>query len=194
MMSDRNMYLAALCVAAVLFFGSCIFGYTASLAEPHTGDALSSSFQEVITELDAGEPALLSWQIFFNNLKVCLILFMGGITFGALTLIILVSNGYVIGGIAEVMLRGYDVSLFAASIVPHGIFEIAALLMSSALGLQMAHALFSDALAMRNAGEVCVWYGTRFLCVVVPLLIVAALMEAFVTPIAAEMMLDWLVE
>ena len=192
MMSDRKMYLAALGVAAVLFFGSCIFGYMVSLEEPHTGDALSSSFQEVITELNAKAPAMLSWQIFFNNLKVCLILFMGGITFGALTLIILVSNGYVIGGITEVMLREYDGLLFAASIVPHGIFEIAALLMSSALGFQMAHALFSDALARRSAGEVCVWYGTRFLCVVVPLLVVAALMEAFVTPVVADMVLNWL--
>lgn len=187
------MYLIALCVVTVLFFGSCILGYTGSLAEPHTGDVLSASFQEVITELDVKTPALLSWQIFFNNMKVCLILFVGGITFGVATLFVLASNGYVIGGITEVMLRGYDVSLFAASIVPHGIFEISALLMSSALGLQMAHALFSDALGRGNAGEVCLWYGTRFLCVVVPLLVVAALVETFVSPYAADLVLRMLI-
>ena len=145
MISDRKIYFAALAVVVILFFGSCIYGYTASIQMPEAADEIVVTFQSSTTELDSSAPAQLSWQIFFNNLKVCLILFLGGMTFGAATLFVLVSNGYVIGSISGVMLRGYDVSVFAATIVPHGIFEIAAILMSAALGLQMGRSLYLDA-------------------------------------------------
>lgn len=187
MMSDRMVYAVALAVVVVLFFGSCIYGYTASLEMPEVADDIVVTFQSSTTELDSSAPGLLSWQIFFNNLKVCLILFLGGMTFGAFTLFVLISNGYVIGNISGVMLRSYDVSVFAATIVPHGIFEMAAILMASALGLQMGRSLYLDAQGRDNAGTTCLWYGTRFLLVVVPLLILAALVETFVTPGIARM-------
>lgn len=182
MMSDRKIYFAALAVVVVLFFGSCIYGYSASIEMPEKADEIVVTFQSSTTELDTSAPSLLPWQIFFNNLKVCLILFIGGMTFGAVTLFVLISNGYVIGSISGVMLRGYDVSVFAATIVPHGVFEIAAILMASALGLQTGRSLYLDAQGRDDAGATCLWYGTRFFLVVVPLLIIAALMETFVTP------------
>ncbi|MDV0442757.1 stage II sporulation protein M [Methanorbis rubei] len=192
MMSDRRMYLIALAVVAALFFGTCCYGYVSSISEPDAADDIVGTFQSSTTELDTEAPALLSWQIFFNNVKVCLILFIGGVTFGAVTLFVLVSNGYVIGNISGVMLRGYDLSVFAATIVPHGIFEIAAMLMASALGLQMGRSLYLDAQGRDNAGTTCLWYGTRFLLVVLPLLVVAALVETFATPVISGMVLDWL--
>lgn len=185
MFSDRKIYLIALAVVTALFFTTCVLGYTASLETPAAADDIVVTFQSSTTELDSAAPVLLSWQIFFNNLKVCLILFVGGITFGAATLFILISNGYVIGSISGVMLRGYDLSYFMATIVPHGIFEIAAILISSALGLQMGRSLYLDAQGRDNAGSTCVWYGERFLLVVIPLLLVAAVVESFATPAIA---------
>ncbi|MCQ2356308.1 MAG: stage II sporulation protein M, partial [Methanocorpusculum sp.] len=110
MMSDRKIYVAALAVVVILFFGSCIYGYTASIQMPEAADEIVVTFQSSTTELDSSAPAQLSWQI-FNNLRICLILFLGGMTFGAATLFVVVSNGYVIGSISGVMLRGYDVSV-----------------------------------------------------------------------------------
>ncbi len=190
MLSDRSLYIIVLAVVVVVFFGSCIYGYAESIEMPAMADEIVVTFQSSTTELDSSTPALLSWQIFFNNLKVCLILFIGGMTFGVVTLFVLVSNGYVIGSISSVMLRGYDVSVFAATLVPHGIFEIAAILMAAALGLQTGRSLYLDAQGRDNAGETCLWYGTRFLLVVVPLLIIAALVETFVTPEIAMLVLS----
>lgn len=182
MMSDRRIYLIALAIFTAPFFATCIFGYAASLETPEMADDIVVTFQSSTTELDSAAPALLSWQIFFNNLKICLILFVGGVTFGAATLFILISNGYVIGNISGVMLREYDLSYFMATIVPHGIFEIAAILIASALGLQMGRSLYLDAQGRDNAGLTCVWYGERFLLVVIPLLLIAAVVESFATP------------
>lgn len=185
-MSDKKMYLIMLCIVSAIFFGFCIYGYMSSIAEPSAGDASAESFQQIASELETQAPGLLTGQIFFNNLKVCLILFIGGITFGAATIFILSSNGYIIGSISEVMLRTFDVKIYAATLIPHGIFEISAILMSAALGLQLATSLILDATGYSNAGNTCVWYGTRFLLIVVPLLIIAALVESFISPLAAE--------
>lgn len=188
-LSDRKMYLILLGIVAVVFFGFCIFGYVTAVANPETGNASTQAFQQVVKELDSDNSGVLAWQIFFNNLKVCLILFIGGITFGAATVYILSQNGYIIGSISEVMLRHYDTSVFAATLVPHGIFEISAILMSAALGLQMACALLLDGAGLSNAGNMCVWYGKRFFLVVIPLLIIAALVETFVSPVVADLVL-----
>lgn len=188
-LSDRKMYLILLGIVTVVFFGFCIFGYVTALANPEIGTASTQAFHEVAKELDSDNSGVLAWQIFFNNLKVCLILFIGGITFGAATVYILSQNGYIIGSISEVMLRHYDVSVFAATLVPHGIFEISAILMSAALGLQMACALLLDGVGLSNAGNMCAWYGKRFFLIVIPLLIIAALVETFVSPMAAQWVL-----
>jgi stage II sporulation protein M len=187
--SDRTMYLLMLGLVAAVFFGTCIYGYTLSVADPETGNASAASFRQVAEELDSAESGTLFWQIFLNNLKVCLILFMGGVTFGVVPVLILLQNGYIIGSIAEVMLRYHDVPVFAASLVPHGIFEIPALLMSAALGLQLSSALLLDGLGYSNAGNSGTWYGTRFLLIVVPLLFVAAAVETFVSPAVAAWVL-----
>lgn len=185
-LNDRKMYLILLGIVTVVFFGFCIYGYVTALADPALGNASNQAFQQVAQELDSDNHEMLVWQIFLNNLKVCLILFIGGITFGAATIFILSQNGYIIGSISEVMLRHYDVSVFAATLVPHGIFEISAILMSAALGLQMSCALLLDGIGLSNAGNMCVWYGKRFVLVVVPLLIIAALVETFISPMAAQ--------
>ena len=49
---------------------------------------------------------------------------------------------------------------------------------------------YLDAQGRDNAGKTCLWYGTRFLLVVVPLLVIAALVESFVTPEIAMLVLS----
>jgi hypothetical protein len=70
--------------------------------------------------------------------------------------------------------------------VPHGIFEIAVILMVAALGLQMGRSLYLGVQGRNNAGGMtCMWYGTRFLLVVVPLRAAVALMKSFGTLVIA---------
>ena len=191
MMSDRKIYFAALAVVVILFFGSCIYGYTASIQMPEAADEIVVTFQSSTTELDSSAPAQLSWQIFFNNLKVCLILFLGGMTFGAATLFVLVSNGYVIGSISGVMLRGYDVSVFAATIVPHGIFEIPALILSLSCGLYLCRCVSDNVRhkATDTIGNVVKQIIRVVAFHIFPLLLVAAFIEAYITPHIMNMFL-----
>ena len=69
-------------------------------------------------------------------------------------------------------------------------FSIAAILMAAARGLQTGRSLYLDAQGRDDAVNNCLWYGTRFLLVVVPLLVIAALVESFVTPEIAMLVLS----
>jgi stage II sporulation protein M len=75
--------------------------------------------------------------------------------------------------------------LFLAGIVPHGVFEIPALMIGSAVALYMGVSIVTPQTG-KSMGEVILelfadWVKI-FLGVVVPLLAVAALIESYITP------------
>jgi len=97
-------------------------------------------------------------------------------------------NVGLIGGVLGVFkLVGYSpLELFVTGLLPHGIFEIPALMIASAIVLRMAAVLVSPQLG-KSMGQMILelladWVKV-FVGVVVPLLAVAALVEAYITPI-----------
>ncbi|MCK7516598.1 MAG: stage II sporulation protein M [Ignavibacteriales bacterium] len=75
--------------------------------------------------------------------------------------------------------------MFLAGVVPHGIFELPALMIGSAVALYMGASIVTPQTG-KSMGEVIIelladWVKI-FLGVVVPLLAVAAVIEAYVTP------------
>jgi stage II sporulation protein M len=75
--------------------------------------------------------------------------------------------------------------IFVAGVVPHGIFEIPALMIGSAVALYMGAAIVTPQTG-KSMGEVLIelfadWVKI-FIGVVVPLLAVAAVIEAYITP------------
>ena len=70
----------------------------------------------------------------------------------------------------------------AAALIPHGIFEIPAFITASALGLMLGQALLLELQGRGNAARRASELGSVFLRVVVPLLAIAAVVEAFITP------------
>ena len=86
-------------------------------------------------------------KLFANNLEACIMLFLGGASFGILTMVILSLNGIVIGAITEIISHGHSAIFIAAAILPHGIFEVPAFIIAAALGFLMAQSLIAE------------WYG-----------------------------------
>lgn len=126
---------------------------------------------------------LMSTAIIQNNIRVALIAFAGGITLGLLTLYITFFNGVLLGGIGALFANagfGYD---FVATVAPHGVFELTAIVISGGAGLMLAAAVFNpgrlrriDALT-RNARRA----GVLFLGVCM-MLVVAGIIEGFFSP------------
>ncbi len=152
--------------------------------------------------------AALATAIFWNNLRASLIaLVLGLFPFLCLSAVLPLINGGALGLLIFALAqRGMSVPLLLlVDLTPHGIFEIAAWLYGSSLGiylsLNMARRLLTPAApeAMlpsgadggENPAVIASEPGrpplirqvlTSFARVVVPLLVIAALIEAFVTP------------
>jgi uncharacterized membrane protein SpoIIM required for sporulation/ABC-type transport system involved in multi-copper enzyme maturation permease subunit len=127
--------------------------------------------------------------IFTNNLRATLLILIGGmISFSVLGMIAYLVNVGLVGVVLGVFkLIGFSpLLLFAAGLLPHGIFEIPALMLSSAVMLRIGAMLVTPQIG-KSMGQVIFelladWLKV-FLGVVVPLLAVAALIETYVTPL-----------
>jgi len=132
---------------------------------------------------------LSAFFILMNNLRATLLILLGGIiSFSVLGIIIYLINVSLVGVVLGVFkLIGYSPALlFAAGLLPHGIFEIPALMIASAIVLRMGAILVTPQIG-KSMGQVVFelladWLKV-FIGVIVPLLIVAALIEAYVTPL-----------
>lgn len=126
--------------------------------------------------------------LFMNNARaVALIFFAGLFSFSVLGILLYMVNIGLIGGVfALFQLLGLQpLPIFLAGVAPHGIFEIPALMIGSAVVLYMGVAIVTPQTG-KSMGEVILelladWVKI-FLGVVIPLLAIAAIIEAYVTP------------
>jgi stage II sporulation protein M len=184
----QKEFVRYFCISLLIFAGGCVAGYLTSQAEPSFGEALLKVFQEMIgNEIASDNPPLLALQLFLNNLQACVLLFLGGAVFGLITLFVLSFNGIVIGGILE-MVGGKAGSLvMMAAIIPHGIFELPAILVSATLGLMLGKAVLREFSGDGNAAEQARILGGFFVRYVIPFIAFAACVEAFITPAVLQL-------
>ncbi len=126
---------------------------------------------------------LASSGITTNNLSVAFATFAFGITGGIVTAYLLVFNGLLLGVIGTACFKsGLSLGLWSF-VAPHGVLELPAIFISGAAGLLIAKGLlFPGTLPRRlslrrNSAE-----AIRLLLGVIPMLIVAGLLEGFFSP------------
>ena len=102
--------------------------------------------------------------------------------FGILTIFIMSLNGIVIGAVMEIVHTDHSALFVAAAILPHGIFEIPAFIISGALGILLAQSLIAEWYTGHDASADAARYARTFLIWVLPLVAIAACVEAFITP------------
>ncbi|MDS0221321.1 stage II sporulation protein M [Haloarcula sp. S1AR25-5A] len=79
---------------------------------------------------------LTTLSLTINNLGALLVMALGAVSLGTMTVLSLVLNGLVIGVVVGIALNQVSPVVVAALIVPHGIIEIPALLIVAAVGLR----------------------------------------------------------
>jgi stage II sporulation protein M len=143
-----------------------------------------SGFVKIFREL----PKLqLLTAIFLNNALKTFIVIIFGMFFGVIPVLFLLVNGAAVGVAitSATQSRGLWESLLA--ILPHGVLELPAVLLGTSIGLMIGgHSI------RRIFGTADTTLGTElgralkfFVAVIIPLLILAALVEAFITPVVA---------
>lgn len=133
-------------------------------------------------------PPLTTVDIAVNNLVAMGVMLLGAVSLGLMTLVALLLNGLLIGAVVGIAIQTLDPLVVLALLVPHGILEIPALLIASAVGLRFARltvryvrGLESDLVTrqeLREAG----W----LVAAAALLIVVAAYIEANITIALAE--------
>ena len=181
-MSDSAL-TNALIITFLLFFATITVGWAGTVENPSIGQDLLKLFEkEVAGQMSTENPADMCIKLFANNLEACILLFLGGASFGILTIFIMSLNGIVIGAIMEIVHKDHSVLFVAAAILPHGIFEIPAFIISGALGILLAQSLIAEWYGSGDAAKDAKAYARLFILYVLPLIAVAASVEAFITP------------
>ncbi|NTV00350.1 MAG: stage II sporulation protein M [Methanoregulaceae archaeon] len=170
-------------VTIALLLISLASGVAVTISNPEAGQQILDMLkQALLGEMIDSTPAELAVTLFLNNLQACTLMFIGGATLGLLTVFIIFSNGVVIGSVMELVRQQQGGLYVAAALVPHGIFEIPAFIVSGTLGLLLARALWIEVNKNSDAAAEALGLGRTFLFVVIPLVAVAAVTEAFITP------------
>lgn len=134
---------------------------------------------EMIQELQGIFQGLNLWEtiglIFFNNAKASLIAIMTGVFFGVFPLLIALTNGYIIGFVSNIVT--YETSVFELwRLLPHGIFELPAVLISIGLGLKIGIEVLTKP-TIKNLEYNLNESLRTFVQIIIPLLVIAAIIE-----------------
>jgi stage II sporulation protein M len=179
-MSEFPRYALA---TIIVFAASIGAGIAVAIASPETGQQMLDILKEAIFgEVIGKTPAELAFTLFLNNLQACVLMFLGGATLGLLTVFIILTNGVVIGSVMELVRQEQGLLYVAAALIPHGIFEIPAFIISGTLGFLLARDLWREMNGAGDAANTALTLGKTFVRVVIPLVAVAAVTEAFITP------------
>lgn len=119
-------------------------------------------------------------QLFFfilqNNLLTAFSGLILGVVFGIIPVFFTILNGYVLGFVMNKVAYVDILSVF--KVLPYGIFELSAVIISLALGLRLGMFIFRKRKNKKVFYSDMENYFRIFLFIVIPLLVVAALIEA----------------
>jgi uncharacterized membrane protein SpoIIM required for sporulation len=135
------------------------------------------------TEIPPEARSVASATILTNNIQVTFLTFAGGVTAGVLTVWVLLVNGLNIGGIFGLLqFHGLSAGL-AEFVVAHGFVELSVIFVVGGCGLYMGDGLLrpglqSRATVLMQRAQVAV----KIVLGCAPLLIVAGIIEGFISP------------
>jgi stage II sporulation protein M len=165
----------------VIFFLSLANGYLMAAQNP-------AEARQMVDQLFSGfsyAKDLTTFQlfiyIFLNNSIKAFIVMLLGFFFGIVPIFFVFSNAELIGVVVAVFGAREGFLRVVLSLLPHGIFEIPAVLIASGYGLWLG-VKFYRKLRYKEPWKDAFWFSIRkYFTVVFPLLLIAAFIEAYVS-------------
>ena len=187
--NERRAYLRELrpyLIASIIFFaiGTAIGAAVASRF-PGLADQFGDSIAGFLKTFRDLPKAQLAAAIFLNNSVKTLAAILLGLAVGIVPALFLVINGVVLGVVFFLSSYSRGVWLSLLSILPHGIIELTGVFLGTAIGLLLGNVVLKRMLR-RSDAEIrpALSRALRFYAIViVPMLLVAAMIEAFITTV-----------
>jgi stage II sporulation protein M len=171
----------AILVTIVLFVVCLAFGL---ISPPYQSSEVFAGMAKTLQPLTSLGHFGLFVVIFLNNAIKTLIALLLGIALGLPALIFICFNGYIIGLLVSAVGPTTSPLIILASIAPHGIIEIPVLLLSSAMGIAIGFEslkwLFKRESSVKSRLRWCLGIYLKWMLAA---LVIAALIEVFVTPL-----------
>lgn len=181
-------------VTVVVIVGGVVFGWLIALHFPLPSGLIDlridrAAFQQTLNMPGYDFlPRLNTEGIFSNNVRSLLgASLLGLFSFGSLALILLLAPMAIVGFFAgEIAAIGMNpLTFFVAFIVPHGIFELPAAVLATAFALRLGASIIAPPAGVavgENMLRALADWVKMFIFVVLPLLLIAAFVEATITP------------
>jgi uncharacterized membrane protein SpoIIM required for sporulation len=197
----------AIALAAVLLFLPAFLAFIAVVAHPDAAtlfvpesavrevekraqEGLTTGWGANTSYTDASASPEISSFIMVNNIRVATMALALGISAGIGTAVMLLGNGLMIGGLAGVASNERVDLLFWAVILPHGVLELTAIAIAGGAGFLLARAIYAPGtLPRRDALKLAGREAAQLIVGVAGLLVVAGLIEGFLTPLPLPPML-----
>lgn len=168
---ESKTFVYAVSIVFVLFI---LIGYFVPAPELIEKKILKF-IEELIKTTEGMSWIELTGFIFFNNLQSSFFGMALGIILGIFSVIVILANGYLLGFVVSKTVSTEGI-LVLWRLLPHGIFEIPAILLSTGLGLKLGTFIFK-----KNKIQLLKEFSQKslkaFLFVIIPLLVIAALIE-----------------
>jgi uncharacterized membrane protein SpoIIM required for sporulation/ABC-type transport system involved in multi-copper enzyme maturation permease subunit len=156
---------------------------------PERAEEFRTLVAKNIVNLDGLDEQLPPLLLFFYNTRTMIVFLLAGLfSFGTLGLTLFMVNFVLVGGVLGAAdLVGFSPLLtFAVGILPHGIFELTAVILATAAMLKVGAQLVSTN-TDKSLGETLILsladWSKVFVGLVIPLLAIAAVVEIYVTPV-----------
>lgn len=171
---NRNKMLLA--ISTIIFFSSILIGYLIS----GTIDQFMSNVINSLKEKFSKE-GISTVSIFLNNIKSAFMAYVGGVI-GIGPIFVLSINGIIIGYLAAKV----QIGTLLIYTIPHGIFEIPALIISGAAGFRITSMIIHMLISLSKGKPVSENYwefrdSLALFAIAIVLFFIAAVIEANVT-------------
>ncbi len=189
---ERRAYLRRLLpyisASLTLFAAGMVLGVFVAYRIPGLADRFADTIANFVQMFSAMPPWRLAGAIFMNNAAKTLLAILLGSVLGFVPSIFLLANGIALGVALSLSIQTRGVWLSILAILPHGVLELPAVFLGTSIGLLLGMQTIKR---LRGRSERPVLSelrpAVRFYCtVIVPLLLLAALVEVFVTAAVAS--------
>ncbi len=180
--SSRKYFL----ISAGIFIFSFVVGLLISAKNPEVSENLLELLKETYGHITSLEPFGRMLEIFKNNVCNSFFSLLFGLGFGIVPFAFAAINGIVLGILVEFFFSKQGAFFVIAAILPHGIIELPMVLISVGIGFRLGHNAYLFMKHQKTTHELFneLKQGVIFYFkIVVPFLLLAAIVESYITPL-----------
>lgn len=177
-------------IIAIIFILSLLIGLIISVKYPELSKNYLDMFQNQFGWIKNLNPIEIVLLIFLNNAFKSFLSLVLGIGLGVIPVLFVAANGIIIGMFANIIAKENGTLFVIAALVPHGIIEVPMILISAGIGLRLGYKMYPSLTGLKTDINKELREGVGFYVrFVLPLLFVAAIIETFVTPVIASLVM-----